>query len=174
MQVLFLNPEGCLSNDQSDILFKRFKHKEDIQKHPLCTYIKERLCPISISNLEYILEMNSKLKIVITGEGRFDKELRLVKSPFKSFPMIFDRIYDTTPLRKSFTLLEEADYWVRNSTTKVSRYALLDQRQFHIGSTHREDENCFEVNPEVGLLLPLAKKIADYFLFEPEQKRRRR
>lgn len=161
MRVLFLDIDGVLNSYQSAHFFNRIRNIRGPFPKFLDPYNQNHgeLCPIAISNLEYILETLKDLKIVISSTWRLGCALKDLKAIFPMSELIRERIIDATPVLSRAPRGDEIKKWLMSCKTKVSDFAVLDDDT----DMKAVEDNFYHCPHKVGLDFILAEKIISHF-----------
>lgn len=132
--VLFLDIDGVLHTEQSHFYWEQ---KKD-EKRPGGITNAERLCPIGISNLNYLCKQVPGLSIVISSTWRTYFSVDELKIIFTEDGFRYpDRIVDITPVRRlngGSRELEIATWLEKNSG--VEDWVAVDDREYEIPKDH--------------------------------------
>ena len=164
MRVLFLDIDGVLNSKQSFIYTNREWCKKNKPFLKGDKIHKLEFCPIACSNLNYILESIPDLKIVISSGWRIGRELKHLKRILKTYGKIYytDKVIDKTPFISSDNRGEEIAEWLKGHP-EVKKFGILDDTPSNMGELL---PFLFKTDFNIGLTLPMAKDIIDYFTFE--------
>jgi hypothetical protein len=120
MRVIFLDFDGVLNSVASMIYNNRLKLQglSDIPTN-------EAFCPISCSNLEYILEELPDVQVVVSSNWRKDKTLNSLQEIFKINDILPKRMIDTTPIAKDNYRGTEVDMYLKEHP-EITDFVIID------------------------------------------------
>ena len=157
MKAIFLDIDGVLNSEASVIYHFRVLGKlapRDFERE------QRALCPICISNLNYLFEManDQDLKIVISSTWRLTVNLDEIKKTIEVQGFLFpEKIIDATPIwRKSDFYpgrCDEIEAWL-NQHPEVTEYSILDDS----ADLGRLIDKAVITDAETGLTLKNAKE----------------
>lgn len=161
MKILFLDIDGVLNSYQSAQLLDHVKRKDGDFPEFFQDYVTSSgdMCPLAISNLEYILETVKTVQIVISSTWRHGCTLRDLKNYFKMSPLIQSRIIDSTPSLRDAQRGDEIKRWVYNSTRPVHKFAVLDDDT----DMNAVMDDFFHVNHKKGLDWCVVEEVIRHF-----------
>jgi len=129
MNVIFLDMDGCLNSQGS---FHHFETKKRKMKH--------NLCPILVSNFDFIVKKVPNLSIVISSAWRKFYTLPELKAIFKTrgykWPII-----DTTQVYRWGTRTEEILDWLKKHID-VEKFVAIDDHFLDLGDEHFVHTDC--------------------------------
>jgi hypothetical protein len=127
MRILFLDFDGVLNNQGSFIYETR---RRDEWEDPTATGpVNESLCPICCSNLIYILEHVTDVKIVISSTWRELFSLDWLKEKLQSYHIDSSLVIDVTPQTVSGHRNREVHMWL-DSHPEVTEYVIVDDNLY--------------------------------------------
>jgi HAD domain in Swiss Army Knife RNA repair proteins len=157
MKIIFLDFDGVLNSEAS---VRRERRRKAIN-------IANKLSEISCSNLQYILEQDAAVKIVISSTWRQLHTMQELKNILNSYGVDPSRVIDKTPAVFSRDRAHEINLWLEKHPNLTIGVILDDDNDV----LNVKDKRChvFQTTPEDGLLFKQAKQIAKLFL-ESNQK----
>src|ERR1035437_10124055 len=131
MRVIFLDFDGVLNSVGSFIYNNRLELLGLTE-----TPTHKSFCPVSCSNLEYILEECPDVQVVVSSTWRRNKTLEALKEILKVHHIMADRMIGTTPICasryrgdgiKEYNLL----MYVEDSSPKIKKFvSMKDMEKF--------------------------------------------
>ena len=163
MKVLFLDFDGVLNSAASFLWEKRKK----------TVYIAGTLSPINCSNLQYILENDSSIKIVISSTWRKIHTMVELQNILNSYGVEAARIIGKTPVLFSGHRGREIRQWL-DENPNVTQYVILDDDSDALGALNLWSEgqeeptadpkgHFFQTTWDDGLSLSTAIKVKKLF-----------
>jgi len=174
MRVIFLDIDGVLNSHQSaymrDNLRKNLdnskgkklpKNLEEVVNGFLGLYYHDGgdMCPLAISNLEYILLEHTDVKIVISSSWRLGEDMREIKKWFKFSRLIPERIIDTTPVLKNAPRGDEIRRWLLDHWRSCRDFVVLDDDT----DMDAVEDNFIHVDNHIGLDWKTTYKVINHF-----------
>ena len=152
MKIIFLDIDGVLNSTGSYLYYMRNEKNET-----------ESLCPIAVSNLNYIMEKTSTdVFIVISSCWRHFYNIELLRKIFKKQGFLFEEhIIDYTPtnMDRNDVRGEEIQRWL-DGHKDVEKYAIIDDTDDMLES---QMKNFFKTNPQDGLVYSVTRDIIMHF-----------
>ena len=159
MKVLFLDFDGVLNSEAS------FRYEINRKTRN----VSDTLSAIACSNLQYILEQDREIKLVISSTWRKLHTQVELQNILSSYGVEAARIIGKTPSVFSGHRGQEIHNWL-DSNPNVTKYVILDDDGSAGTALYREDGipndprgHFFQTTPEDGLLYKQAKQIARLF-----------
>lgn len=156
MKVLFLDFDGVLNSEAS------FRY-EARQKTRV---IQDTLSPIACSNLQYILEQDADVKIVISSTWRKLHTMVELQNILGRYGVSSARVIGKTPITFSGNRAHEINLWLEDNPN-LTVGVIVDDDSDVLGVT---DKRChvFQTTWKDGLLFKQAEQIAKLFRGEKE------
>lgn len=156
MKVIFLDFDGVLNSEGS------FRHEVRRKNRR----ISDTLNPVACSNLQYILEQDSSVKIVISSTWRRLHTMVDLQNILNNYGVEAARVIGKTPMVFSGHRGHEIKLWL-DENPNVTQYVIIDDDDdagtalfLKEGQEHDERGHFFQTTPEDGLLFKQAKGIA--------------
>jgi hypothetical protein len=164
MKILFLDIDGVLNSYQSARMLHHIRRNEKETPEYIQRFLLEKegldVCPLAISNLEYLLEEVKELKIVLSSTWRLGLDLKGIKKLFPMSELIRERIIDSTPcLRSDCQRGDEIKRWLINTSYRVRKFAVLDDDS----DMKAVEDDFFHVNHKVGLDYIMVESLIRHF-----------
>lgn len=155
MKVIFLDFDGVLNSEAS------FRY-EDSRK---ILHVSDTLSHVACSNLQYILEQDADVKLVISSTWRKIHTMDELKQILNSYGINTNRVYSKTPSVVSGDRSQEINMYLE-AHPEVTIAIILDDDSDVLKVN---DIRChvFQTTPEDGLLFKQAKQIVKLFHSEP-------
>jgi len=151
MKVIFLDFDGVLNSEASFRYETRRKvlHVQDTLSHVCC------------SNLQYILDQDADVRLVISSTWRKVHTMPELKNILNSYGVDPNKVLDKTPAVFSGDRAHEINLWLEDHPN-VTLAVILDDDSDVLNVT---DKRChvFQTTWEDGLLFKQAKQIAKLF-----------
>lgn len=151
MKIIFLDFDGVLNSEASFSYEERRKvlHMRDTLSHVAC------------SNLQYILEQDASIRLVISSTWRKIHTMQELKNVLNSYGIDPNKVWDKTPAVMSGDRAHELNLWLEDHP-EVTMAVVLDDDPSVLSIT---DPRChiFQTTWEDGLLFKQAKLIAKLF-----------
>ena len=151
MKVLFLDFDGVLNSEGSFRMELRRKNRN----------VSDSLSTVACSNLQYILEQDRDVKIVISSSWRTMHTMVELQNILNSYGVEAARIIGKTPKKLSSSRASEINMWL-NDNPNVTKFVVLDDDEDVLGVKDPRG-HIFITTPEDGLLFKQAKQIAKLF-----------
>lgn len=150
MKVIFLDFDGVLNSEASFRMEARRKNNR----------VSDSLSTVCCSNLQYILEQNSDIKIVISSTWRKIHTLVELGNILNSYG-VNAKIIGKTPVTFSGNRAHEINMWLEENTN-VTKAVILDDDSDVLGV---KDPRChvFQTTWKDGLLFKQAEQISKLF-----------
>lgn len=159
MKVLFLDFDGVLNSEASFRMEIRRKNNR----------VSDTLNPVACANLQYILEQDRDVKIVISSTWRKIHTMVELQNILNGYGVEAARVIGKTPSVFSGHRGQEIKLWL-GENTNVTTYVILDDDGDAGTAMFQEDGipddkrgHFFQTTPEDGLLFKQAKQIAKLF-----------
>jgi hypothetical protein len=158
MKVIFLDFDGVLNSEASFRMEIRRKNNR----------VSDTLNPVACSNLQYILEQASDVKIIISSTWRKIHTLVELQNILNSYGVEAARVAGKTPATLSGHRGHEIRLWL-DDNPNVTQYVIIDDDGDAITALNHGEEGTdqkghfFETTPEDGLLFKHAQAIAKIF-----------
>lgn len=151
MKVILLDFDGVINSEASF----RYEQKRKV------LHIADTLSAIACCNLQYVLEQDASVKIVISSAWRKFHTMQELKNILGSYGIDPNRVIDKTPSVFSADRAHEINLWLEENP-HVTLAVILDDDESVLGVT---DSRCkvFLTTPEDGLLFKQAKAVAKLF-----------
>jgi len=164
MKVLFLDIDGVLTSSQSLIFYKR---KEDIvnkvSKNNLLEKVLNKnflLCPIAVSNLNFILDKIPDVKVVISSSLREKNSLELIRYQLSQKGFSYPKsIISKTPSHDKEDREKEISLWCQGKD--IDEIVILDDQ--NLSDYPTKFNNFMRVDGVTGLTLLDAIKVIKVF-----------
>lgn len=137
MKVIFLDFDGVLNSAASFLWEKRKKTLR----------LADTLNPVCCSNLQYILENDSSIKIVISSTWRKLHSLVELHNILKSYGVESARIIGKTPMFMNSHRGREIRAWL-DENPGITKYVILDDDSDALGALSIYDEKKDELVPD--------------------------
>jgi HAD domain in Swiss Army Knife RNA repair proteins len=158
MKVIFLDFDGVLNSEGSFRMEVRRKNSR----------VSNTLSAVACSNLQYILEQDSSVKIVISSTWRCIHTPVELTNILNGYGVEAARIIGYTPRTMSRNRGHEIRMWL-DDHPNVKKYVILDD-DYDAGAALYGEEKAvdprghfFQTTPEDGLLFKTARQIAKLF-----------
>ena len=152
MKVLFLDFDGVLNSEAS---FRYEKRRKTLDTANM-------LSVVACSNLQYILEQDSDVKIVISSTWRLMHTIVELQNILNAYGIQAARVIGKTPAVLSRDRAHEINLWLEDNPN-VTQFAVLDDdsdvQALHVIPNSLIVKTTFED----GLLLSQAKQVAKFF-----------
>lgn len=152
MKIIFLDFDGVLNSEASFRYETRRKvlHVADTLSHVCC------------SNLQYILDQDADIKLVISSTWRNIHTMQELKNILNSYGVNPSRVLDKTPRTMGGHRGQEIRLWLEEHPN-VTKYVVIDDDD-NVMSLEGDDKgHIFLTTWEDGLLFTQAKQIAKLF-----------
>jgi HAD domain in Swiss Army Knife RNA repair proteins len=151
MKVIFLDFDGVLNSEASF----RYETRQKI------LHVQDTLSRVACSNLQYILEQDSSIRLVISSTWRKIHTMDELKKILGSYGVDPAKVWDKTPAVFSGDRAHEINLWLEDHP-EVVLAVILDDDSDVLNVT---DKRChvFQTTWEDGLLFKQAKQIAKLF-----------
>jgi hypothetical protein len=151
MKVIFLDFDGVL-NSEASFRYEARQKKQNIQN---------TLSPVACSNLQYILEQDADVKLVISSTWRKLHTMQELQNILGRYGVNGAKVIGKTPITLSGNRAQEINMWLEENMN-LTMGVILDDDSDVLGVT---DKRChiFQTTPEDGLLLKQAKQISKLF-----------
>ncbi len=155
MKVILLDFDGVLNSEAS------FRYETSRK----VLHVANTLSHVSCSNLQYILDQDADVKLVISSAWRKIHTMQELKNILNSYGVDSNRVIDKTPAVFSGDRAHEINLWL-DDHPNVTLAVVLDDDDSVLEIT---DKRChiFQTTWEDGLLFKQAKQIAKLFRGEP-------
>jgi hypothetical protein len=156
MKLIFLDFDGVLNSTQFFIMCENRYIEGSRADRDI-----EAMCPISMSNLNHIMDQCEDVRVVISSSwrvGRGIKELKriLAKNGFKHE----DKVIGKTPHRGVLNCRgEEIQDWIDKKFVKIDDFVILDDDE----DMGKLKSHLYKTNPKHGLGLEIAQQIIKRF-----------
>ena len=151
MKIIFTDFDGVLNSEAS------FRY-EDRRK---ILHVNETLSHIACSNLQYILDQDADIRLVISSTWRKIFSMEKIKNILNSYGVNPSRILDKTPAVFSGDRAHEINLWLQDHPN-VTKFVILDDDSDVLNMKDPRG-HIFQTTPEDGLLFKQAKQIAKLF-----------
>jgi len=151
MKIIFTDFDGVLNSEAS------FRY-EDRRK---ILHVNETLSHIACSNLQYILDQDADVRLVISSTWRKIFSMEKIKNILNSYGVNPSRILDKTPAVFSGDRAHEINLWLQDHPN-VTKFVILDDDSDVLNMKDPRG-HIFQTTPEDGLLFKQAKQIAKLF-----------
>jgi HAD domain in Swiss Army Knife RNA repair proteins len=157
MKVIFLDFDGVLNSEAS---FRYEARRKNIR-------VTDSLSVVACSNLQYILDQDASVKIVVSSTWRKLHTMQELRNILNSYGVDPNRVIDKTPAVFSGDRAHEINLWLEDHPN-LTVGVILDDDSDVLNVT---DKRChvFQTSTDDGLLLKQAKQVAKLFL-EANQK----
>jgi hypothetical protein len=152
MKVIFLDFDGVLNSEASFRMEVRRKNSK----------VSDTLNPVSCSNLQYILDLDSSVKIVISSTWRKLHTNVELGNILNSYGVTASRIIGKTPAVFSGDRGHEINLWLEDNPG-ITKYVIIDDDESAAIAVKPGIGHFFQTTPEDGLLFKQAKAIAKLF-----------
>lgn len=157
MKVIFLDFDGVLNSAAS------FKY----ELRRKCSRVSDTLSAIACSNLQYILEQDSSIKLVISSTWRKLHTLNELQNILNSYGVEAARIIGKTPVSFGGNRGHEIRSWL-DDNPGITKYVIIDDDGTAGGALNDEKGpdkrgHFFQTTWEDGLLIKQAAQIAALF-----------
>jgi hypothetical protein len=151
MKVIFLDFDGVLNSEASF----RYEARQKKQNIP------DTLSAVCCSNLQYILEQDSDIKLVISSTWRKLHTLQELQNILGRYGVSGARVIGKTPITFSGNRAHEINMWLEDNPN-LTLGVILDDDSDVLGVT---DKRChiFQTTWKDGLLFKQAEQIAKLF-----------
>lgn len=160
MKVIFLDFDGVLNSEASFRMEIRRKNSR----------VSDSLSAVACSNLQYILDQDSDIKIVISSTWRKIHTLVELGNILESYG-VKAKIIGKTPVTFDGNRGREITSWLEGNPN-VTKFVILDDDS-DAGSVKDSRGHFFQTTWEDGLLNKQAKQIAKLFRGEPAVKEKK-
>ena len=120
MKVLFLDFDGVM-NSVASFVYNNRQNLMGVTDTPT----HRSFCPISSSNLQYILEELPDVQVVVTSSWRKHKTLSALQEIFKTNNILPERMIGDTPISKSGYRGAEVEMYLKQHP-EVTSFVILD------------------------------------------------
>jgi len=157
MKVIFLDFDGVINSEASF----RYEVRRKTQS------VGDTLSPIACSNLQYILDQDADIKLVISSTWRKLHSLEELKHILQAYGVNGNKVLSKTPCVFSGDRGHEIRLWL-DENPNVTKYVILDDDSTAMSALQTEageDKrgHFFQTTWEDGLLNKQAKAIAKLF-----------
>lgn len=153
MKVIFLDFDGVLNSEASFRMEIRRKNNR----------VSDTLNAVACSNLQYILEQDSDIKLVISSTWRLIHTLVELQNILNRYGVEAARVIGKTPSVMSGDRGHEIKMWIENNPN-VTKFVVLDDDSDAGGAVvDNKLGHFFQTTAEDGLLFKQAKQIARLF-----------
>jgi hypothetical protein len=153
MKVIFLDFDGVLNSEASFRMEIRRKNNR----------VSDTLNPVACSNLQYILEQDSSVKIVISSTWRKIHTMMELQNILGAYGVEAARVIGKTPSVFSGARGHEINLWLEDNPN-VTKFVVLDDDEDVLGTNLQDGKgHIFITTAEDGLLFKQAKQIAKIF-----------
>lgn len=151
MKVIFLDFDGVLNSEASVRMEQRKKTPR----------IMDRLSEVACSNLQYILEQDSSVKLVISSDWRKYHSLVELDNILHSYGVHNARILGFTPAKMSSSRASEIRMFL-DEHPNITKFVVIDDNESVLGVEDPRG-HIFLTDPSDGLLFKQARQIAKIF-----------
>lgn len=151
MKIIFLDFDGVLNSEASFRLEQRRK----------TLHVSDTLSDIACSNLQYILEQDSSVRIVISSTWRKLHTLEELKSFLQARLVDGSKVIGKTPAVLSCDRAHEINLWLGDNPG-VTKFVVIDDDLDVLAITDPRGR-IFQTSWEDGLLFAQAEEIARLF-----------
>ena len=151
MKVIFLDFDGVLNSEAS------FRH--EIRRKN--SRVSDTLSVVACSNLQYILEQDSAVKIVISSSWRNMHSLQQLRDILSAYGITGTAVIGKTPSVLSGDRGHEINLWLADNPN-VTKFVVIDDDN-DVLNVKDPRGHIFITTPEDGLLFKQAKAIAKLF-----------
>lgn len=151
MKIIMLDFDGVLNSEGSFRMEVRRKNKN----------VSNTLSPVACSNLQYILETDSDVKIIISSTWRKLHTMTELKNILNSYGVESARIIGKTPSLFSGDRGQEINSCLEEFPN-ITKFVVLDDDP-SVFNVKDKRGHIFMTTPEDGLLFKQAKQIAKLF-----------
>jgi hypothetical protein len=151
MKIIFLDFDGCLNSEASFLCEKRRK----------VLHIADTLSVVACSNLQYILDQDADVQLVISSSWRKIHTMQELKNILNSYGVNPSRVLDKTPAIFSNDRAHEITLWLAEHPN-VTKFVILDD-DADVLNVKDPRGHIFQTTWEDGLLFRQAKAIAKLF-----------
>lgn len=151
MKVIFLDFDGVLNSEAS------FRH-EVRRKN---SRVSDSLSVVACSNLQYILEQDASVKLIISSTWRKLHTLEELRNILNAYGVNGTRVIATTPSVLSGDRAHEINLWLEDNPN-VTKFVVLDDDD-SVLTVKDPRGHIFMTTPEDGFLFKQAKAIAKLF-----------
>lgn len=162
MKVLFLDFDGVLNSEASFRMEKRRKTLDTANT----------LSVVACSNLQYILEQDSSIRIVISSTWRLMHTMVELQNILNAYGVEAARIIGKTPAVMSRDRAHEINLWLGDNPN-VTKFVVLDDDSDVKALNVIPNSLVIQTDFEDGLLLSQAKQAAKFFRREKDERQSR-
>lgn len=152
MKVIFLDFDGVLNSEASFRYELRRKNNR----------IPDSLSDVACSNLQYILEQDADIRIVISSTWRKMHTLEELRNFLGGRFVNGAKVIGKTPAVFSGDRGHEINLWLEDNPN-VTKYVIIDDDESAATAVKPGIGHFFQTTPEDGLLFKQAKAIAKLF-----------
>lgn len=153
MKVIFLDFDGVLNSEASFRMEVRRKNNN----------VSNTLNPVACSNLQYILEHDSSVKIVISSTWRKVHTMVELQNILNAYGVEAARIIGKTPSVLSGARGHEINLWLEENPN-VTKFVVIDDDSDVLGVNLQDGKgHIFMTTADDGLLFKQAKQIVKVF-----------
>jgi hypothetical protein len=152
MKVIFLDFDGVLNSEASF----RYETRRKLND------VGHTLSAVACSNLQYILDQDADVKLVISSTWRKLHTLQELSNILGSYVINGARIVGKTPVMFSGDRAHEITMWLEDNPN-VTKYVILDDDYDASNAARPSIGHFFQTTSEDGLLFKQAKAIAKLF-----------
>lgn len=152
MKVLFLDIDGVLNSEAS---FRMEHRRKNVRT-------QDALSAVACSNLQYILEQDSSVRIVVSSTWRLLHTLVELQNILNAYGVEAARVIGKTPAVMSRDRAHEIGMWLEDNPN-VTKFAVLDDDSDVKALNVIPNSLVMQTSFEDGLLLSQAKKVARFF-----------
>ena len=151
MKIIFLDFDGTLNSEASFLYETRRKvlHVQDTLSHVAC------------SNLQYVLEQDASIKLVISSTWRLIHTMQEIKNILNSYGIDPSRVLDKTPAILGGDRATEINMWLEEHPGDLKFVVLDDDKD--VLNVKDPRGHIFLTTWEDGLLFKQAKQVAKLF-----------
>ena len=150
MKVLFLDFDGVLNSES----WYKYEDRRKVKGGAT-------LSPLACSNLQYILDQDAGIKLVISSTWRKNNNLAGLRNILTAYGVNGSKVLGVTPSVISGDRAQEINLWLE-ANPNVTKFVILDDDQ-DVLAVKDPRGHTFITTPEDGLLYKQAKAIAKLF-----------
>lgn len=152
MKVIFLDFDGVLNSEASF----RYEMRRKVLN------VAETLSQVACSNLQYVLDQDADVKLVITSTWRKVFSMDKIKNILNSYGVNPSRVLDKTPATMNGDRAHEINLWL-DDHPNVTTFVVLDDDPSVVNVQTEGRGFVFPTTAEDGFLFKDAKVIAALF-----------
>lgn len=153
-EIIFLDCDGVINSEQAFIWNHRLWKAGKVKRNSVGV-----VCPINMSNLNYIMEETKNVDVVISSVWRIGRTLEEMREYLKERGFLFsDRIIGLTANTSSGRRDEQIIKWLEDNNRMQSSFIVIDDETFDLTGVI---SNVVKTDMRIGLTIMDANEIIE-------------